>query len=182
MVAALLDRLGVNPALYQSGKQPVHTPIDGSRIASVNWEGAAEVEQQVEHRGNGACAAIGVGRIARKRDVGQLHGIEAGALVAKLALGPDHAEIVTADQVEIESDIVGQNNCIVDVEYSFAVGDVETIICPEVETCVLDNHSAAFDPGIPRVVASDSRGGQGGRSERCHNGQLPHKIPLSHAF
>ena len=47
MVAALLDRLGVNPALYQSGKQPVHSPIDGSRIGSVHWEGAAEVEQQV---------------------------------------------------------------------------------------------------------------------------------------
>ncbi|MCK1786989.1 aldehyde dehydrogenase family protein, partial [Pseudomonas sp. TNT11] len=47
MVAALLDRLGVNPALYQAGKQPVHSPIDGSRIGSVNWEGAAEVEQQV---------------------------------------------------------------------------------------------------------------------------------------
>src|SRR5450830_1501713 len=47
MVAALLDRLGVNPALYQAGKQPVHSPIDGGRIGSVNWEGAAEVEQQV---------------------------------------------------------------------------------------------------------------------------------------
>ncbi|BCQ58999.1 hypothetical protein PBOI14_07490 [Pseudomonas sp. Boi14] len=47
MVAALLDRLGVNPALYQSGTQPVHSPIDGSRIAAVNWQGAAEVEQQV---------------------------------------------------------------------------------------------------------------------------------------
>ena len=47
MVAALLDRLGVNPALYQAGKQPVHSPIDGSRIGSVHWEGAAEVEQQV---------------------------------------------------------------------------------------------------------------------------------------
>ncbi len=29
MVAALLDRLGVNPALYQNGKVPVHSPIDG---------------------------------------------------------------------------------------------------------------------------------------------------------
>lgn len=45
MVAALLDRLGVNPALYQGGTQPVHSPIDGSRIGAVNWEGAAEVEQ-----------------------------------------------------------------------------------------------------------------------------------------
>ncbi len=47
MVAALLDRLGVNPSLYQTGKQPVHSPIDGSQIGSVHWEGAAEVEQQV---------------------------------------------------------------------------------------------------------------------------------------
>ena len=31
MVAALLDRLGVNPALYQNGKVPVHSPIDGSQ-------------------------------------------------------------------------------------------------------------------------------------------------------
>jgi len=47
MVAALLDRLGVNPALYQNGKVPVHSPVDGSRIAAVNWEGAAEVEQHI---------------------------------------------------------------------------------------------------------------------------------------
>ena len=47
MVAALLDRLGVNPALYQNGKVPVHSPIDGSQIAAVNWEGAAEVEQHI---------------------------------------------------------------------------------------------------------------------------------------
>ncbi|MQT72081.1 aldehyde dehydrogenase family protein, partial [Pseudomonas sp. FSL R10-0071] len=47
MVAALLDRLGVNPALYQRGKQPVYTPIDGSQIGTVQWEGAAEVEQHV---------------------------------------------------------------------------------------------------------------------------------------
>ena len=31
---------------------------------------------------------------------------------------------------------------------------------------VFDKHRAAFDPGIPRMVASDRRGGQGGRSER----------------
>jgi len=47
MVAALLDRLGVNPALYQQGNQPVYTPIDGSQIGAVHWEGAAETEQHV---------------------------------------------------------------------------------------------------------------------------------------
>jgi aldehyde dehydrogenase (NAD+) len=47
MVAALLERLGVDPTLYQQGQQAVHSPIDGSRIASVTWAGRAEVEQQV---------------------------------------------------------------------------------------------------------------------------------------
>jgi aldehyde dehydrogenase (NAD+) len=47
MITDLLNRLGVDPALYQKGDQAVHTPVDGSQIASVHWEGAAEVEQHV---------------------------------------------------------------------------------------------------------------------------------------
>jgi aldehyde dehydrogenase (NAD+) len=47
MITDLLNRLGVDPALYQKGNQAVHTPVDGSQIASVHWEGAAEVEQHV---------------------------------------------------------------------------------------------------------------------------------------
>jgi aldehyde dehydrogenase (NAD+) len=47
MITDLLNRLGVDPALYQKGTQAVHTPVDGSQIASVHWEGAAEVEQHV---------------------------------------------------------------------------------------------------------------------------------------
>ncbi|WP_443690451.1 aldehyde dehydrogenase family protein, partial [Pseudomonas sp.] len=47
MLTDLLNRLGVDPALYQNGDQAVHTPVDGSRIASVHWEGRAEVEQHV---------------------------------------------------------------------------------------------------------------------------------------
>ena len=40
----------------------------------------------------------------------------------------------------------------------------------------------AFDTDIPAMVASDSWGSQRGRSKRRHNGQLPHRYPLSHAF
>ncbi|WP_044873856.1 aldehyde dehydrogenase family protein [Pseudomonas sp. LFM046] len=47
MVAALLDRLGVNPSLYQQGDHAVHSPIDGSRIGTVRLEGRAEVEQKI---------------------------------------------------------------------------------------------------------------------------------------
>ncbi|MCY1287285.1 Succinate-semialdehyde dehydrogenase [NADP(+)] [compost metagenome] len=47
MVAALLDRLGVDSSLYQQGEHAVHSPIDGSRIGSVRLEGRAEVEQKI---------------------------------------------------------------------------------------------------------------------------------------
>ncbi|WP_397450162.1 aldehyde dehydrogenase family protein [Pseudomonas sp. NA-150] len=47
MITDLLNRLGVDPALYSKGDQAVHTPVDGSRIASVHWEGRAEVEQHI---------------------------------------------------------------------------------------------------------------------------------------
>jgi len=47
MVAALLDRLGVDSKLYQQGEHAVHTPIDGSRIGMVQLESRAEVEQKI---------------------------------------------------------------------------------------------------------------------------------------
>jgi aldehyde dehydrogenase (NAD+) len=47
MVAALLDRLGVDPSLYQQGDHAVHSPIDGSRLGSVRLEGRVEVEQKI---------------------------------------------------------------------------------------------------------------------------------------
>ncbi|MGE8479503.1 MAG: aldehyde dehydrogenase family protein [Pseudomonas shirazensis] len=42
MVAALLERLGVAAHAYTQGDYPVHTPIDGSQIATVKLLGKAE--------------------------------------------------------------------------------------------------------------------------------------------
>ena len=42
MVAGLLERLGVAAEAYTQGDYPVHTPIDGSQIASVKLLGKAE--------------------------------------------------------------------------------------------------------------------------------------------
>ncbi|MDB6051060.1 MAG: L-pipecolate dehydrogenase [Pseudomonas sp.] len=52
MITDLLNRLGVDAALYQNGTQAVHTPVDGSQVASVHWEGRAEVEQHVTRAEN----------------------------------------------------------------------------------------------------------------------------------
>ena len=64
MVAALLDRLGVNPALYQQGTQPVYTPIDGSQIGAVHWEGAADKDAGHVQRIQ-AATALGIQGIHR---------------------------------------------------------------------------------------------------------------------
>ena len=47
MVDELLDRLGVTRAASGSGKHPVHTPIDGSRIGAVDLDDAAAVTAKV---------------------------------------------------------------------------------------------------------------------------------------
>ncbi|PJY98209.1 aldehyde dehydrogenase family protein [Pseudomonas donghuensis] len=48
MVDGLLDRLGVPAAAYTHGNHPVHTPIDGSAIASVHLESKAQVTAKID--------------------------------------------------------------------------------------------------------------------------------------
>ncbi|MDH0304594.1 MULTISPECIES: aldehyde dehydrogenase family protein [unclassified Pseudomonas] len=48
MVAALLERLGVAAAAHTQGDYPVHTPIDGSQIASVKLLGKADTIARID--------------------------------------------------------------------------------------------------------------------------------------
>ncbi|MEF9896935.1 MAG: aldehyde dehydrogenase family protein [Pseudomonas sp.] len=48
MVDGLLDRLGVSANAYTNGNHPVHTPIDGSAIASVHLESKAQVVAKID--------------------------------------------------------------------------------------------------------------------------------------
>lgn len=48
MVDGLLARLGVPASAYTDGNHPVHTPIDGSAIASVHLESKAQVLGKIE--------------------------------------------------------------------------------------------------------------------------------------
>ncbi|MET1078521.1 MAG: aldehyde dehydrogenase family protein [Pseudomonas sp.] len=47
MISDLLEKLGVDPRAYQQGSHVVNSPIDGSRLGSVQLESPAEVEQKV---------------------------------------------------------------------------------------------------------------------------------------
>ncbi|WP_313738426.1 aldehyde dehydrogenase family protein [Pseudomonas sp.] len=49
MVAALLKRLGVADQAHSRGDHPVHTPIDGSRIGSVELVGKAQTTAAIDH-------------------------------------------------------------------------------------------------------------------------------------
>ncbi|MBM3113785.1 aldehyde dehydrogenase family protein [Pseudomonas sp. P66] len=48
MVDGLLDRLGVSANAYTNGNHSVHTPIDGSAIASVHLESKAQVVAKID--------------------------------------------------------------------------------------------------------------------------------------
>ncbi|WP_460417578.1 L-piperidine-6-carboxylate dehydrogenase [Pseudomonas sp. microsymbiont 2] len=94
MVAALLERLGVAAAAHTQGDYPVHTPIDGSRIASVKLLGKADTVARIDQAQEAFDAWRSVpaprrgelvrlfGEVLRehKADLGELVSIEAGKI------------------------------------------------------------------------------------------------------
>lgn len=94
MVAALLERLGVAAADHTQGDYPVHTPIDGSQIASVKLLGKAETIARIDQaqtafeawrnvpapRRGELVRLFGEVLRAHKVDLGELVSIEAGKI------------------------------------------------------------------------------------------------------
>jgi len=94
MVAALLERLGVAAQAYTQGDYPVHTPIDGSRIATVKLLGKAETTARIDqaHAAFEAWRSVPAprrgelvrlfGEVLRehKADLGELVSVEAGKI------------------------------------------------------------------------------------------------------
>ncbi|MGR6652288.1 L-piperidine-6-carboxylate dehydrogenase [Pseudomonas mosselii] len=94
MVAALLERLGVAAAAHTQGDYPVHTPIDGSRIASVKLLGKADTITRIDQAQQAfetwrSVPAPRRGELVRlfgevlrehKADLGELVSIEAGKI------------------------------------------------------------------------------------------------------
>ncbi|QVM91326.1 aldehyde dehydrogenase family protein [Pseudomonas entomophila] len=94
MVAGLLERLGVAAAAHTQGDHPVHTPIDGSQIASVKLLGKADTTARIDQAQQAFEAWRNVpaprrgelvrlfGEVLRehKADLGELVSIEAGKI------------------------------------------------------------------------------------------------------
>lgn len=94
MVAGLLERLGVAAEAHTQGDYPVHTPIDGSQIASVKLLGKAETIARIDQAQSAFEAWRSVpaprrgelvrlfGEVLRehKADLGELVSIEAGKI------------------------------------------------------------------------------------------------------
>jgi aldehyde dehydrogenase (NAD+) len=94
MVAGLLDRLGVAAEAHTQGDYPVHTPIDGSQIASVKLLGKAETITRIDNAQSAfdiwrSVPAPRRGELVRlfgevlrehKADLGELVSIEAGKI------------------------------------------------------------------------------------------------------
>ena len=94
MVAALLERLGVPAQAFTQGNYPVHTPIDGSQIASVKLEDKAQVVARIAQaqqafeawrsvpapRRGELVRLFGEVLRAHKADLGELVSVEAGKI------------------------------------------------------------------------------------------------------
>ncbi|MCS3472752.1 aldehyde dehydrogenase (NAD+) [Pseudomonas sp. JUb42] len=114
MLTDLLTRLGVDPALYQKGDKPVHTPINGERIGAVTWQGAAEVEQQVTR----ADAAFDAWRKVPAPRRGELIRLFGEALRKYKA---DLGELVSWEAGKITQEGLGEVQEMIDI-CDFAVG------------------------------------------------------------
>ena len=129
----------------------------------------AEIEQAVDHGRKRARPATDIdGCLVADKRHNQSVDVDVTnrrALVRKLAFEAEHAKIIAADDVGIEPGLVVDDVSVVDGRpYEIAAEE------RRLQRRILNQHRAAFDPGVPRMVASDRRGGQGGRSERHRNG------------
>ena len=109
MVDGLLDRLGVPASAYTKGNHPVHTPIDGSLIASVHLEPAASVgakiaqaQQAFEAWRNVPAPRRGelvrlFGEVLRehKAELGELVSVEAGKITQEGPVSYTHLTLPT---------------------------------------------------------------------------------------
>jgi hypothetical protein len=136
-----------------------------------------EVEQAVQHEAERRGRSAGIveaasGRRAetavrgkgRRRDR-RTEAVHRRLAIAGLGLDPEHAEIVTDDATNVIAIVVIDRSRIVDG--------------PDVEVHVLDDHAAAFDANVPRLITGQRGRGESSRCERQYNGKLPHINPLS---
>src|SRR3546814_4475257 len=87
------------------------------------------------------------------------------APIADFGFNAERAEIVTDRTIDIVT--------VITVDHGRLRG------LSDVEFNVFDDHRAAFDADIPRLVAGQRRRGKNGRSECQCDGKLPHHNPLS---
>ncbi|WP_319004484.1 aldehyde dehydrogenase family protein [Pseudomonas sp. BT-42-2] len=114
MVAALLERLGVAAQAYTQGDYPVHTPIDGSQIATVKLLGKAETTARIDQ----AHAAFETWRSVPAPRRGELVRLFGEVLREHKA---DLGELVSVEAGKITQEGLGEVQEMIDI-CDFAVG------------------------------------------------------------
>ena len=114
MVDGLLESLGVATRAFRDGNHPVHTPIDGSQIASVSLESKAQVVDKIE-RGHNAFLAWRTVPAPRRGELVRLFGEVLRAHKAQLG------ELVSIEAGKITQEGLGEVQEMIDI-CDFAVG------------------------------------------------------------
>ncbi len=114
MVDGLLESLGVAASAFKDGNHPVHTPIDGSQIASVSLESKAQVVAKIE-LGHSAFLAWRTVPAPRRGELVRLFGEVLRAHKAQLG------ELVSVEAGKITQEGLGEVQEMIDI-CDFAVG------------------------------------------------------------
>lgn len=114
MVDGLLESLGVAARAFKDGNHPVHTPIDGSRIASVSLESKAQVVDKIA-LGHEAFLAWRTVPAPRRGELVRLFGEVLRAHKAQLG------ELVSIEAGKITQEGLGEVQEMIDI-CDFAVG------------------------------------------------------------
>ena len=114
MVDGLLESLGVAARAFKDGNHPVHTPIDGSQIATVSLESKAQVVDKIE-RGHNAFLAWRTVPAPRRGELVRLFGEVLRAHKAQLG------ELVSIEAGKITQEGLGEVQEMIDI-CDFAVG------------------------------------------------------------
>ncbi|MBD8615926.1 aldehyde dehydrogenase family protein [Pseudomonas putida] len=114
MVDSLLESLGVAASAFKDGNHPVHTPIDGSQIASVSLESKAQVVDKIA-LGHEAFLAWRTVPAPRRGELVRLFGEVLRAHKAQLG------ELVSIEAGKITQEGLGEVQEMIDI-CDFAVG------------------------------------------------------------
>ncbi len=147
------------------------TAADEALDAVIGTEVQQAVQHEAERRGGATGIVVVTSRNGARTDAGvgqrgRAERVDGRTTIADFGFQTETTEVVTHHAVNVIT--------IVMVDGGGAGARAGDIVID-----IFDDHPAAFDADVPRLVAGEGRRSQSGGGECQNNGKLPHHSPLS---